>query len=81
MLGFVALSKKEAPHVIVTHCFLHRCAPATKTLPPTLKEVLPTAIKVINFIRSRSLNHCISKTCCQEMGAEFEVLLYHVEVR
>jgi hypothetical protein len=59
--GFATLVKKEAPHVVVTHCFLHRHALATKTLPTTLKEVLPTAIKVINFIRSRSLNHRILK--------------------
>uniref|UniRef100_A0A7M4E8X6 DUF4371 domain-containing protein n=1 Tax=Crocodylus porosus TaxID=8502 RepID=A0A7M4E8X6_CROPO len=79
--GFATLVKKEAPHVVVTHCFLHRHALATKTLPTTLKEVLSTAIKVINFIRSRSLNHRIFKRFCQEMGAEYEVLLYHTEVR
>jgi hypothetical protein len=49
--GFATLVKKEAPHV-VTYCFLHRHALATKTLPTTLKEVLSTAIKLINFITS-----------------------------
>jgi hypothetical protein len=55
--GFATLAKKEAPHVVVTHRYLHRHELATKPLPTTLKEVLSTAIKVINFIRSRSLNH------------------------
>jgi multisubunit Na+/H+ antiporter MnhE subunit len=58
--GFATLVKKEAPHVI-THCYLHRHALATKILPTTLKEVLSTAIKVINFIRSRSQNCQIFK--------------------
>jgi hypothetical protein len=69
-----------APYVII-HCFLHRHALATKTVPTTLKQVLSTAIKIINFIRSRSLNRHIFKTFCQEMGAEYEMLLYHAEVR
>jgi hypothetical protein len=75
--GFATLVKKEAPHVVITQCYLHRHALAKKTLPTTLKEVLSTAIKVINFIRIRSLNHWNCKTLCQEMGAEYEVLLYH----
>lgn len=79
--GLAALVKKEAPHVIVTHCFLHRHALASKTLPTILKEVLSTAVKVVNFIRARALNHRIFKRFCQEMGAEHEVLLYHTEVR
>jgi hypothetical protein len=78
--GFAALVKKEAPHFVVTHCFLHRHALATKTLPTTLKEVLSTALKVINFISSRSLNHRIFKIYCQEIGAEYEVLLCYTEV-
>jgi hypothetical protein len=47
--GFLALVKNEAPHAVVIHCFLHRHALATKTLPATLTEVLSTAIKVINL--------------------------------
>jgi hypothetical protein len=42
--GFATLVKKEAPHFVVTHCFLHRHALETKTLPATLKEVLSTAM-------------------------------------
>jgi hypothetical protein len=56
--GFAALVKKEVPP------FLHRHVLATKTLPTTVKEVLSTAIKVINFIRSSSLNHLIFKRFC-----------------
>ncbi|XP_042210759.1 protein ZBED8-like [Homarus americanus] len=79
--GLAALVKKEAPQVIVTHCFLHRHALASKTLPAILKEVLSTGVKVVKFIRARAVNHRVFKRFCQEMGAEYEVLLYHTEVR
>jgi hypothetical protein len=83
MLGstssLATLSKKEAPHFVVTHCFLHRHALATKTLPTTLIEVLSADIQVINFIRISSMNCYIFNAFCQEMGAEYEVILYHIE--
>jgi hypothetical protein len=66
--GFATLVKKEAPHFVATHCFLYRHALATKTLPITLKDVLSTAIKLITFTSSRSLNHRIFNRFCQEMG-------------
>nr|XP_039265785.1 protein ZBED8-like [Styela clava] len=55
--GFVALVKKEWPHVTSSHCSLHRYALATKTLPSRLLEVMDFAVKVINFIRARAKNH------------------------
>jgi len=79
--GFATLVKKEAPHIIVTHCFLHRHALASKTLSSTLQEILSTSVKVVNFIRALALNHRIFKKLCQEIGAQHEVLLYHTEVR
>lgn len=79
--GFATLLEKEAPHVIITHCYLHRYELATKPFPTTLREVLLTAIKVINFITSMSLNQHIFKTFFQEMAAEYELLLYHTKGR
>jgi len=79
--GFTALIKKEIPDIIITHCFLHRHALASKTLPTNLKEVITTAVKVVNFIRDRALHHRLFKVLCQEMGSEHEVLLYYTEVR
>jgi hypothetical protein len=75
--GFATLVKKE----FLTHCFLHRHALEKNTLPTTLRKVLFTAIKIINFIRSVSLNHRIFKTFCHQMLAEYEGLLYNTEVR
>ena len=79
--GFVALVKNKVPNVNVTHCMLHRYALAAKTLPPSLKEVLSVCVKVVNFVRSRAINHCIFKVLCQDLGSDYVVLLYHSEVR
>ena len=57
--GFVALVKKDWPHITSSHCSLHRYALATKTLPKVLMKVMNIAIKVINFIRGRAKNHRI----------------------
>ena len=78
--GFAALVKNGVPNVNVTHCMLHRYALAAKTLPPSLKEVLSVCVKVVNFVRSRAINHRIFKVLCQDLGSDHVVLLYHLEV-
>ena len=55
--GLASLLKERVPDIIVNHCVLHRHALAAKTLPPHLKEVLSICVQVVNFIRSRLLNH------------------------
>ena len=36
---------------------------------------------MVNFIRSRSINHRLFKALCRELGSDHEVFLYHSEVR
>ena len=36
---------------------------------------------MVNFIRSRSINHRLFKALCRELRSDHEVLLYHSEVR
>ncbi|XP_070409501.1 protein FAM200C-like isoform X1 [Nothobranchius furzeri] len=79
--GFGALVKADAPHIIVTHCILHRHALATKTLPPKMAEVLKIVVECVNYVRNSALRHRIFSELCKEMGSEFEVLLYHSNVR
>ncbi|XP_067139088.1 protein FAM200C-like [Centruroides vittatus] len=78
--GFGALVKADAPHIVVTHCILHRHALATKTMPPKLAEVLKIVVECVNYVRNIALRHRIFKELCKEMGSEFEVLLYHSNV-
>ena len=79
--GFTTLVKKRAPHIIPTHCALHRHALASKTLPKYLKAVLKHVIECVNFIWTRALNHRLFKVLCDQMGSEHTVLLYHTEVQ
>ncbi|XP_067122548.1 protein FAM200C-like [Centruroides vittatus] len=79
--GFGALVKADASHIVVTHCILHRHALATKTMPPKLAEVLKIVVECVNYVRNSALRHRIFKELCKEMGSEFEVLLYHSNVR
>ena len=77
--GIVAWVKAVVPHIISVHCVLHRYALASKTLPEVVKEVLSTAVKAV--IRGRALQLRQFKTFCEEVGANFSVLLLHTEVR
>ena len=79
--GFSALVKTDAPHITVTHCLLHRHALATKTFPPKLAEVLTIVMECVNYVRNSALKHLVFKELCNEMGSEFEVLLYYSNVR
>ena len=79
--GFAALVKNEVPDATVTHCILHRQALVSKCLPVTLKNVMDSCVKIVNFIRGRSLNHRLFKAFCGELGDDASVLLFHTEVR
>ena len=50
--GFRALVQSKATGIIFTHCFIHREALASKTLPRGLQDVLNVTIKIVNFVKS-----------------------------
>ena len=75
--GYGTLLKADAPHIIVTHCLLHKHALATKTFTPKLAEVLKIVVKYVNYVRNNAMKHRIIKELCNEMSSEFEVLLYY----
>ena len=79
--GFAAIIKVETPQVIVMHCILHRHVQAVKTLPNGLKDVMSTAIQVVNFIWAPATDHRLFKVLCQDIGFLHNVLLYYTEVR
>lgn len=78
--GLLARVKEVAPLVTFTHCFLHREALASKKLHPKLKDVLQTAIKIVNAIKAGALSSRLFTSLCTEMGSEHQHLL-HSEVR
>ncbi|XP_028664100.1 zinc finger BED domain-containing protein 5-like [Erpetoichthys calabaricus] len=78
--GLISRVKEIAPDVWI-HCSIHREALATKKMPPRLKNVLDTAVKVVNFIKARPLQSRLCHIICQEMGSTHLQLLLHTEVR
>jgi len=79
--GFVTLVKQDNPTITTSHSVLHRYQLASRTLPSDLMGVFDTTVRMINFVRSRALNHRIFQRLAKEMGAEHTVLLYHTNVR
>jgi hypothetical protein len=79
--GFQTLIKQKAPDAKGLHCMIHRYALASKTLPESFTEVLNGVIKVDNHIKSSALNSRLFKEFCQEVGADYEGLLYYTAVR
>ena len=55
--GFLTKVLQAAPLINFTHCIIHRENLACKTLDPDLISVFDSAIKVVNFIKSRPLRH------------------------
>ncbi len=79
--GLVALLKQQIPRLQSTHCFLHRYALISKTLPVNLKHGHDISVKIINLIKNQPLNCRLFKALCSEYESKFTNLLYHTEVR
>ena len=67
--GFVTLMKNEWPHVTPSRCPLHRYTLASNTLPLHLMEVVDVAVKVINFIHSKTKKSPTLPTFGQRNGS------------
>ncbi|XP_033231991.1 protein FAM200B-like [Belonocnema kinseyi] len=78
-VGFVKYFKEIAPNSSWYHCIIHKYALAVKSVPALLKEVMDDSVKVVNLIKSSSLNSRLLSVFCEELGAEFSQLLYHTE--
>jgi hypothetical protein len=78
--GLVAKMKHVAPNIQNTHCMVHREMLASKIMSAEFNQVLTTAVKTVNFIKSRSLNSRLFAMMCDEMGSTHRMLLLHAEV-
>ena len=79
--GFQKKIKDLAPQAKGTHCVIHRYALASKTLPTSLQDVLNSVIKIVNCIKSGSLNTRLIKQLCKDMSSSHEVLLFYTSMR
>lgn len=79
--GFISLVKNKNNAVIGTHCFIHREALATKTLPQSLSQVLSGVIKVVNYIKNHASQERFFKKMCLDLESDHTSLLYFTRVR
>ena len=76
--GFRAFVQKKTSNVLFTHCFIHREAFASKTLPCGLQDVLKVTIKLV---KNSALHTRLFRQLCKDMGFEHINLLYYTKVR
>ena len=79
--GFALLLKANTPHIALMHCLLHRHSLAIKTLPLKLAKELKIVVECVNYVPNSVMKRRIFKEQCNEMGFEFEVLLYYFNFR
>ena len=75
--GFLTLVKQKNPNVIGTRYIIHREALTSRTMSLSLKQALDWAIKVINYIKTSTLNSRLFRKLCKDMDAEYDSLFYH----
>lgn len=78
--GVIQHIKNVAPNAVLCHCFIHREALAAKEVGEELHEVMISAAKIVNHIKTSALNAHLFKVLCSDMGAEHKHLFFHTEV-
>ncbi|CAL9692667.1 unnamed protein product [Knipowitschia caucasica] len=78
--GVATRIREVAPEMRWTHCSIHREALAVKKMPDDLKSVLDSAVKTVNFIKSRPMNARLFHVLCEERSEHVQLLL-HTEVK
>ena len=51
--GVVTHMQAVAPDATWVHCIIHREALAAKGMPGSLKDVLDTTVKMVNFVKAK----------------------------
>jgi hypothetical protein len=64
-----------------TLCVRHRESLVTKELCAELNEVMDTVIRTVNYIKTRSLKSRLFAELCEEMGAQYQSLLFYCHSR
>ena len=55
---------------------IHRYTIACKTLPNFLKNVLNSAVKIVNFVKKSGTTSRLFKQFCEEMDSDHETLFF-----
>ena len=70
-----------APDATWVDCSIHLEALAAKGMPDSLKDILDTTVKMVNFVKARPLNSRVLSALRNDMGSDHVMLLQHTEVR
>lgn len=62
-------------------CVIHRQCVTSKKITKELRAVLDEAVKLVNLIKSRTMNSRLFSILSNEMDAYFQQLLLHSKVR
>lgn len=78
--GFLALCQRDEsfPQFLTYHCILHQQSLCGKFL--NLNETMKTVVKIVNKIRSHSLQRRLFKDLADELELQYGDLLLHTEV-
>ena len=79
--GFQVKVKEKSPQVKGVHCMIHRYVLACNTLPSSLKNVLSSVVKIVNFVKKSATTYRLFKQLCREMNSDHETLLFYTAVR
>ena len=74
------VTQADAPDATWVHSSIHREALAGRGMPDSLKAVLDTTVKMVNFVKARPLNSRVCSALCNDMGSDQVMLLQHTEV-
>ena len=66
---------------MTTHCFNHREALASKTLPDGHKCTFDVVVKSVIYIKSSAFNTRLFRKLCEDLKSEHKQLLYYTKVR
>ena len=62
-----------APDATWVHCSI-REAIAAKGMPDSLKDILDTTVKMVNFVKARPLNSHVFSVVSNDMGSDHVML-------
>jgi hypothetical protein len=80
-VGVLARIKTVSKMCRSSHYILYRYALAFKKMQNSLKSVLDNAVQIICFIKARPLNSRLFKLLYNDMGSEYETLIFRTEFR
>ena len=69
-----------APDTTGVPCSIHQEALAAKGMPDSLKDVLDTTVKMVDFVKARPQNSRVFFALCNDIVSDHVTLLQHTEV-